>query len=267
MTLAALPYLGGKSAGPARTTNTGRWVASLLPPRCDLYAESHGGMGGVLLQREPARVEVFNDLDHRIVDWWRVVRDDYKTLAERLRNTPSSRVEYERCLALLDDDDPVEAARAVTVVLTQSILSSLNSGPKQWRSEYVRVRSLARRADRLEALAARMRHVKLECIPAEQLIERLASFEDSVIYVDPPYQTDMGTRYGRCEIDWERLRAAVSRCRGRVAISGYRTDGWDSLGWERHEHTTTSTAGTGHVAVTECLWTNYEAATPQGRLL
>ena len=70
--LRGLKWVGGKSAASA--LGTGKWITSLLPYD-RTYAEPFAGMCGVLLQRFPSAEEIVNDLDERVVNWWRVVRD------------------------------------------------------------------------------------------------------------------------------------------------------------------------------------------------
>ena len=73
--LSALAYLGGKSVNA--TQSTGRWIHSLLPisNTRSIYVEPFCGMCGVLLQRPPLGCEVINDLNSRLINWWRVIRD------------------------------------------------------------------------------------------------------------------------------------------------------------------------------------------------
>lgn len=128
--LYALPYLGGKAASQ-RSGGLCRWIVSLMPS-CRSYIETHGGMYGVGLARPPSANETLNDLDCRVVNWWRQLRDHGDELIRRAALTPDSRAEYERALDLLDDDDPMLAARATSVVLMQSLRSSLRSEPSSW---------------------------------------------------------------------------------------------------------------------------------------
>ena len=270
--LNALPYLGGKSGGGF--TGTGRWVASMLPNRTG-YAETHGGMCGVLLQRRPAKVEYVNDLDGRIVNWWRVLRDEPEELLRRLGSTPIARSMFVEALACVDDPDPMVSAWAVSVVLHQSLRSSLDSDPSLWRrgvgsshrpgggaSKY---RTL--NTDRLRRVSERMRDVRLECVGAVSMLDWLARYEDAVVYVDPPYR-DRRIRYGTENVD--DLTDALLAQRGFVAVSGY-GDEWDHLGWRRFEHVTvTSAAGdlnaTKRPERTEVLWTSQAPEPIEARL-
>jgi DNA adenine methylase len=40
-----------------------------------VYVERFGGKANVLLRKPPSTVEIFNDLDERVVNFFRVLRD------------------------------------------------------------------------------------------------------------------------------------------------------------------------------------------------
>lgn len=264
-----MPYFGGKSVHNAY--GQGRWIADVLPHDTDTcYVEPWGGMLGVLLQRERSKVEIANDLDRRIVNWWQQVRDNSDTLQRRLAFTPLSRDVFADALKQIDDADPLVSAWAVSVVLTQSLRASLASVPSSWKRWFSpnRERSAKSVLDRLPAVAARLADVQLENIDAVRLLERVAGETRAVVYCDPPYYQQPGADlYGTSVIDVDAMTAALSEQQGRVAVSGY-GDEWDHLGWCRSEFDTHRSAlgalTDTRAARTEVLWTNYQ---PTERLL
>ena len=256
-----LPYYGGKSAGPGATTGTGAWLLSLLPYD-RFYAEPFGGLGGILVARDPSPNELLNDLNGRVMNWWHVVRDQRGELIEMLRWSPSTpgRGEYEWALEHLDDPRPVSAAYALSCVLIGSRLSSDRSGPKQYTypgrtSHRGWTRHLAE--GQLRALSDRLRGVLLEREDATVVLERFASNSRTVVYCDPPYPT--ATReYTHPDVDTERLTAALLAQSGKVLISGYASE-WDHLSWEKRSHPTRSTVSGDSASRSEVAWTNYDA--------
>ena len=61
-----------------------------------------------------------NDLDERVVNWWRVVRDRPDEIQRLIALTPMSRAEFER--AMLDaETDPVRRALDFTIVVMQAM--------------------------------------------------------------------------------------------------------------------------------------------------
>ena len=53
------------------------WLLPLLP-KCHHYCEPFAGSGAVLINREAAPVETYNDIDGDVVNFFRVLRDRHK---------------------------------------------------------------------------------------------------------------------------------------------------------------------------------------------
>lgn len=103
--LTAFIYPGGK-------VRLSSWVISHFP-RHKIYVEPFGGAAGVLLNKTPSPLEVYNDLNSDLVNFFRVLRDKEKAaeLIRRLRLTPYAREEYYSVYPMPKDDD-IERARS-----------------------------------------------------------------------------------------------------------------------------------------------------------
>src|SRR5260370_3602669 len=79
------------------------------------YCEPFGGSAAVLLAKQPAKVEIYNDIDGELVNLFRVLRDAElcAKLHAAAETTLYARAEFE--LAKQISDDPVEAARRFVV--------------------------------------------------------------------------------------------------------------------------------------------------------
>lgn len=87
------PWFGGKGNPKIK-----QLILDNLPPHTR-YIEPFGGGGSILISKEPAEVEVYNDVDRGVVNFFRVIADvDYfsKFLA-RASLMPYSRELYEEC--------------------------------------------------------------------------------------------------------------------------------------------------------------------------
>ena len=269
--LKAIPYWGGKSR-----TDLTRWIVGMLPPVVanQSYCEPCAGMLGVLLNRPKATGELVFDANDSLVTWWRVVRDHPDELARRLRYTPRARREFEAAMGVLFGDraavSAMDVAWAVSVVLCGSMVPTVGNPRAKWYPSYgfggVRIGKLAQR---IEAVADRIRDVQLDTQPAEYTLAKLANSvgdDPKVIYVDPPYYSAACGAYGEGmdSIDvgeWTELLQAQPH---QVAISGYASE-WDHLGWVRRERTVKKAIANSkdkHVR-TEVLWTNYEPPAPR----
>jgi len=285
--LRGVRYFGGKSS--TRGRGTGRWIARLLPnPPRWTYVEPFAGMCGVLLAREKRGLEIINDTNGHVVNFWRVLRDRPDELAHAVHNTPQARALYEEAVDLLERHDagepadPLRRAWALYTALNYSMLG------QPTRSAFISspIRDMRSHAPaEIAALAHRMRRVTLECVDAVTLVDRvLRASREVVVYADPPYDStpDQNAAYGQVDDD---LGARLLDClrdapRGQpgapgpfVAISGYpgcRYAALERHGWRRHELDVPVLSGAfaagrrrraaGSEPVrrqTECLWTNW----------
>jgi DNA adenine methylase len=256
-----VPYFGGKMLiGPA--------IAALLPAHSH-YVEPYCGSLAVLFAKPPSDHETVNDLDEKLMTFWRVLRERPDDLARVCALTPHSRREYDRAVDL-DATDELELARQVFIKLTQGRSGRLRR--TGWR-HYVNPAGsghgmpdyLAGYIDRMAPAVERIQHVSLECRPALDIIEKYGAEPDVLLYVDPPYlgetrANDNAYRHEMRSSDEHReLAAALHAARAAAVISGYPSRLYDRelyAGWDRH----TIASSTGHGgewdARTEVLWSN-----------
>lgn len=131
------PWYGGKSA----------LVSVLLPllPAHQVYVEVFGGSAALLFAKAPRALEVLNDLDSGVVNFFRVLRDPAQAdaLQQRLALTPYAREEYYDCLRTWQETgDPVEQARRWYCAVVQTRNNALQA--TGWRSTKVPASNPAR---------------------------------------------------------------------------------------------------------------------------
>ena len=255
-----LPYPGGKSA--RNQASGGVWINRLLPHR-ERYFEPFVGMGGVLLSRPPSEVEVVNDLDGRVSNWWEQVRDNGGRLEEMMAATPRySRPLFDRARNQ-DLSAGLTGAYYFSLMLIWSFNSIVNERARisaTWALEHSGHLPRSRDPSRIDwaAITARMRGVCVENMDAVELLRKTAPLRNAVIYCDPPYPSAPGLFLYREKVDAEELGEVLVLQEGAVAVSGYGGE-WDHLGWRRNERKTYT--GFGHNTReprTEVLWTNFK---------
>ena len=264
--LQSLKYFGGKS-------RRAPWLAGLLPwEKRSCYVEPFGGMMSVLLYREPVNMEIFNDANGDIVNWWRCVQSSRDEFVQMIEATPKARSEFEKAGRVLAEpwtltDEP-DLRRGFAVYQWIQNCQHKTLTPKEKGGSFSlrfhpNVGALGRwKHERVEALARRLWNVQLECTDGVSLLERLVDKAYTVAYVDPPYPTNWqrGGGYGHT-VDYDALADVLRRMTGKVAISGY-ADEWDKLDWYRYE----KIDGMPDIkwgkatARVEVLWTNYDAS-------
>ena len=255
--LSALPYFGGKNA--KFRDSIGKWIADILPYNRG-YAEPFCGMAGVLLQREPSKREILNDLDDRIINWWRVVRDRTEEFEWKIENTPFSQSEFKRQLTLLDSECEMKKALAAHIIMTQGhVKLPINTTKGTFSAKYITKGGNLKvpRYDIL-ALSQRLKNVQLLNMDVCKLMENICGRPDYTIYLDPPYEKVSVNPY-RMNYDKDKL-SEILKFYGQestIGISGY-GDEWDFLGWNKRFKKMTHTGfGRDSGERVEVLWCNF----------
>lgn len=247
------------------------WLLPLLP-RCHHYCEPFGGSAAVLLNREPAPVETYNDIDGEVVNFFRVLRDQRERLIEAIGLTPFAREEFYRALAGSGEGiTALERARRFYVRARQARTglaqtASLGRWANCKRTSRTGMSGVISRwlgaIEDLPAIALRLLRVQIENRPALEVI-RLYDDRDTLFYCDPPYvHSSRGDAraygYEMSDAEHRELAEALHRIRGRAAVSGYRCDLMDELykDWKRHDAPSKACHSVKKLR-REALWTNY----------
>ena len=131
-------------------------------------------MLGVLLSRKPVKIEIINDLDAHLLNWWIQVRDNPDELAYKVSKLPHSRILFQKSLAALKEENINDVDRAVAyhAVIVQSMVNSIHI--PTWAPAFdASVGSLYKtKPSQIMALADRMLNVQLECRPANEILDR-----------------------------------------------------------------------------------------------
>lgn len=243
------------------------WIIGQMPVHRN-YLEPFFGSGAVLLNKPRSGMETVNDLDHRVVNLFRVLREQPDELARVIALTPWAAEEHRIADAAQNEPtgDPVEDARRFLVVAWQS-----HGADCKWRNGWKRAsangrvqpaNTWARLPERMAVAADRLRGVHVECRPAIDVILRNAH-TDCLIYADPPYPRSTRYRaYYRHEMtddDHRLLLAALMAHPGPVLLSGYRCALYDDLlvHWRRVDRAANAERGRARI---ESLWLNDAAS-------
>lgn len=217
----------------------------LLPPH-EAYGEVFGGSGALLFSKPPVAVEIYNDLDSGLVNFFRVLRDParFGYFVYKVNLTPYSREEYEFCRRTWDlCECPTERAYRWWVVARQSFGGRFGWG---WRStkwsKTVALGKYLSAVDKLPEFHERMRGVQVEHQDFRKVLSRY-DCPEMLWYVDPPYVTDTRSRpklyeHEMTEDDHRELVELLLGLRGRGVVSGYSHPVYEALerhGWRRED--------------------------------
>lgn len=251
------------------------WLIERFPDH-RVYVEPFGGAANVLLRKPRSEVEVYNDIDDRVVNLFRVIRDpeQFERLRVLLDLTPYARGEFASLLDLPPTDDPVEKARRFFAVCRQARggigMSKLTKNAwatsKRTRREMAEpVSKYLSAIDGLEDVAARFRTVMIESRPAIELIHQYDG-DDTFFYLDPPYMPE--TRHGNKATtyahemtpgDHAALLDTLLQIKGKAMLSGYAAPLYEEKlnGWRREELKTKAHMSNSGEERVEVIWFNY----------
>lgn len=222
---------------PGGKWNLAKWIIAHMPVH-RLYVEPFFGSGAILFNKPPAKIEILNDLDGRVVNLFRVIRERPDELAAAVEMTPWSREEYYAAYEV--SPDPVEDARRFLVRCWQAFGTKVvhRTG---WRSDALdtsqpRTKTWGGLPARILVAAERLKPCYIECRPAVEVIRRHSQTE-ALIYADPPYL--LSTRscpYYAVEMtdnDHVELLTALKEHPGPVLLSGYESQMYRDMlpGW------------------------------------
>lgn len=266
-------YYGGKQ----------RIATAIIPhlPPHTVYTEPFAGCLAVLFAKgvSPLRDcslyrEAVNDRDERIINLYRVAREQPEEFERLIKFTPYSQSEHKRAIEIGRDPNATEVDRAWAeyVGLNMSFAHQRECG---WRvavtSQNEAVTWDSRRIHVPTALD-RLSAVHFGCEDALDFIRRWDS-PQTCHYVDPPYPgTEQGHYGGYTEQDFADLCDLLDTCEGSFVLSNYPHSIPDTKGWRRVDiKATCSASGRGKVGKatrsraataeelgdrerTECLW-------------
>jgi DNA adenine methylase len=212
------------------------WVLSFFPAH-RIYVEPFGGGAAVMLRKERAYGEVYNDLESEVVNVFRVLQDPAKAeqLSRLVALTPYARQEFND--AYEEPASDIERAHHMLVrsfmgfgsaSMTRTHKTGFRSNSN--RSGTIPAQDWANWPWQIQHFTARLRGVVIENRHAFDVI-RQHDREDTLFYLDPPYpwgtRSSMGrahTHYYKHEMtdeDHAELAELLHGIKGMAIISGY----------------------------------------------
>ena len=278
---APFQYYGGKGQTLAK-------LATIVPDGGKPYCEPFCGAASLFFSRNPAPVEVLNDLNGDVVNFFRVMQDrnTYEELRHRINWTPYARDEFARALAVEQHDDPITRAWAFFVRQNMGF-----AGKSKTVGDFGRVFTTCSgmsgvtnrwimRQSMLDAFRMRILHAQIDNRCAIDVI-RYWDNDDAVFYCDPPYIHSTRSSSDDYSVEQDddfhhRLVSALLECKGAVVLSCYDHPAYQPLsdaGWVRHDFSTSAHSagrvrGSGlkgagsakaRVPRTETVWVNPKA--------
>jgi DNA adenine methylase len=212
-----ISYYGGKQKLAAT-------IVSLIP-RHTLYCEPFIGGAAVFFAKKPSEIEVINDTNRELMNFYRVAREDFVSLEKEIRISLHSRDMHRKATVIYKNPDmfsELKRAWAVWVLSTQSFSAMLDGNWGFDLSSNTTTKKIHNhKSGFTEELAIRLQNCQIECADALYIIGSRDS-DNTFFYLDPPYyNSDCGHYDGYSLQDYESLLYLLSRIKGKFLLSSY----------------------------------------------
>jgi len=263
-------YYGGKQ----------RMLEHILPliPEHRLYAELFFGGGAVYFAKEPSAIEVINDRDDFVINFYRVLKLRFDELKAEVEASLSSRSIHRKANYIYRNPDlycELKKAWALWYLACNSFSGKLSGGWKYDRVENKDAQVLVNRKVLFnDALVRRIEHTQIE---SEDAIKVLMSRDcrHAFFYIDPPYiDSDQGHYAGYTHQMFINLLEALAVVKGKFMLSCFPGDiimqyaakyGWIVKSFDKVNYSsrTTHESGVRKKGKTELLVMNYVITSKQ----
>lgn len=212
-----ITYYGGKQ----------KLVSTILPliPDHQLYCEPFVGGGAIFWSKTPSAVEVINDTNRELINFYECVQNDFVDLEKRIRISLHSRSLHRDARTMYENPhlfSRIDRAWAVWVLSAQSFSGMLDGA---WGYDVARATTSKKITNKRDSFtedhAIRLQNVQIECTDALRII-RSRDTEASFFYCDPPYyNSDMGHYDGYTLDDYTALLGLLGQLKGKFLLSSY----------------------------------------------
>ncbi len=218
------------------------FILPYLPDDSFHFCDVFGGSAAILINRKPAMVETYNDIDSELVNFFQVLRDDGEALIKAISLTPFSREELRIACTNDININKLERARRFYVRARQT-RTGLAQKSSEGRWAHCILTSRANMAgavsrwlgsiDALPQIVQRLQRVQIENAPAIEVVKRYDS-QDTLFYLDPPYvHSSRGDKnaykHEMEDSEHKKLSEVLHQIEGKAAISGYKTKLYEKL--------------------------------------
>jgi DNA adenine methylase len=254
----SLTHYGGKQ----------KLVSTILPlfPEHILYNEPFCGGAALLFAKVPSEVEVINDTNKELINFYKVIKQDFISLQKKINITLHSRTQYKDAGVIYNFPhlfNDLDRAWAVWVLASQGFASIIDGTWGYDKAKNTTTKKVINKGVNFtEDYAIRLQNVQLECADALYIIKS-RDHAQAFHYCDPPYFNSDCGHYGGYSIhDFENLLKVLSEIKGRFLLSSYPSDILDKyikkFGWyqKRVEQQVSVNKGKGGRKI-ECMTANY----------
>lgn len=206
-----LRYVGGKS-------RLARLIVDRIPPH-RAYVEPFAGAAWVFFGKERSRIEVLNDRDGELINFWRVVQHHHAEFLRSCKMLPVSRqwFEWEKNRDPAGMTDIQRAARYYYLqrLAFGGAMKSPVYGTSSIRAPPFNPADLEKQLPRV---VERLRRVSIECLDACECLRRYDNAE-TFFFIDPPYRGALKYTHNYNDDDFVRLANTLKSATGQFILT------------------------------------------------
>ncbi|MFA5649541.1 MAG: DNA adenine methylase [Proteiniphilum sp.] len=204
-------------------------IVAMLPPH-KLYCEPFFGGGAVFFAKPRAGIEVINDHDHSLINFYQCVQNNFDELQHLVKQTLHSEAMHKYAKDIWNERvfaTNIERAWAIWVTTNGSYSGSMHGGWKWCNGSsggHTGTFMKGKRDDFTKALQERLNTVQISCRDALKVI-RERDTSETFFYLDPPYPDSEQKHYaGYTMKDLHKLLEILKKLKGKFILSNYWTD-------------------------------------------
>jgi DNA adenine methylase len=222
MNLNVIYYIGGKFLLKNK-------IYSILPKH-DIFVEVFGGGANILLNKQPSKIEVYNDLNKDLANLFYFLSFHYDEFYKKAKFLVYSReifkiVRKEILNTKIESIPDVNRAVKIFYLYNASFSGSMRSF--SYRLTSPRSLEFYNKIKKLEEIHKRLKNVIIESLDFEEVINKYDS-ENTLFFLDPPYfntefyysTNDLSFKYE----DHVRLLNLIKNIKGKFILTTYENE-------------------------------------------
>jgi DNA adenine methylase len=254
-----ISYYGGKQ----------QLLSRILPliPAHEKYIEPFTGGGAVFWSKEPSKVEVLNDLNGFISNFYEVCKTRFEDLDRLIKSKPYSRLTHDHALVIMTNAEmfgKVKRAWAFYYLANTSMFSILDAPQKTPDNKNKPINTYNNKNDRFTAVyEERLKNVHIESRDALYIISKNDA-ADNFMFIDPPYfNSECGHYAGYSKEDYRNLLDKLAITQSKFLLTSYPSDILneyiEKYGWIVERHDMSLSVSNKSKRKTEVFVRNYKA--------
>lgn len=193
-----------------------------LIPKHKCYVEVFGGAGWLLFAKEPSSVEILNDFDGELINFWSIVQNAPDQLVKSFEYELVSREKFNDCkIKFLNKeyDDNIERAKIFYYLVNAGFASAMDRprfGTKCQSRNGLRIEEVD---ETIPQAYKRLQKVTIENKSFENIF-KIYDSENTFFYLDPPYRGTYGYRLGSfSDAQYDLLADCCKKSKGKWLLT------------------------------------------------